>query len=429
MKLKSWIHRLSALALCCILLLALCPAALAAGPGAADLDAVDSKITYPKAEYYLDSYVSARVKAPRGFGVYMYEDPKLTMAAGYSIVQNDSAVTVLAEYNGYSCVILLNSGESGWIDSRYLVTIEESATGYDPDAAADLGANTEAMKALRAWTDITQVAIGYDGEGEYILGLKKDGTVVAAGSNAWGQCDVSSWRDITQISASRQHAVGLKKDGTVVAAGSDEYEQCRVEGLRDMVKVEAGTYYTAGIDKNGDWVFVGYREYDPNTWFENGEYPVRWEDLSDICCRNDDLLALRNDGTVLYFGFSELGQRAEEHYLFNRPSDKVKGFALGGDYSTPFALELTSTNHAKVVGDNSYSQKKVTYWKTILDVAAGEGHAVALEYGGSVEAMGLNTCGQCEVDTWNGVSFVACGRYCTVGVAADGTLRTAGYLF
>ena len=43
--------------------------------------------------------------------------------------------------------------------------------------------------------------------------------------------------------------------------------------------------------------------------------------------------------------------------------------------------------------------------------------------------MGLNTCGQCEVDTWNGVSFVACGRYCTVGVGSDGTLLIAGYLF
>jgi hypothetical protein len=50
--------------------------------------------------------------------------------------------------------------------------------------------------------------------------------VVAAGENAYGQCAVSGWASITHVDAgggyggdARGHTVGLKSDGTVVAAG------------------------------------------------------------------------------------------------------------------------------------------------------------------------------------------------------------------
>jgi len=53
----------------------------------------------------------------------------------------------------------------------------------------------------------------------HTVGLKSDGTVVAAGYHSYGQCDVDSWTGISQVSASTEHTVGLKSDDTVVAAG------------------------------------------------------------------------------------------------------------------------------------------------------------------------------------------------------------------
>ncbi len=63
---------------------------------------------------------------------------------------------------------------------------------------------------------------------DHTAGLKKNGTVVAVGYNDYGQCDVSSWRDIIAISAGDGHIVGLKKDGTVVATGDNYFGQCDV---------------------------------------------------------------------------------------------------------------------------------------------------------------------------------------------------------
>ncbi|MDH4292325.1 MAG: RCC1 domain-containing protein [Dehalococcoidia bacterium] len=43
-------------------------------------------------------------------------------------------------------------------------------------------------------------------------------------------CDVGSWTDIIQVAAGLRHTVGLKNDGTVVAAGWGGYGECNVGG-------------------------------------------------------------------------------------------------------------------------------------------------------------------------------------------------------
>ena len=74
--------------------------------------------------------------------------------------------------------------------------------------------------------DIVQVVAG----GYHTVGLKSDGTVIAMGNNASGQCDVGDWEDIIQVAAGGYHTVGLKSDGTVVAAGDNSNGQCAVSG-------------------------------------------------------------------------------------------------------------------------------------------------------------------------------------------------------
>jgi len=45
--------------------------------------------------------------------------------------------------------------------------------------------------------------------------------VVAVGDNSYGECEVGSWANIIQVAAGCMHTVGLKKNGTVVAAGGE----------------------------------------------------------------------------------------------------------------------------------------------------------------------------------------------------------------
>ena len=79
-----------------------------------------------------------------------------------------------------------------------------------------LGDYENGQYQIEGWTNIEDFAFGTS----HTVGLKKDGTVVAVGSNHCGQCDVEEWTDIVAIDANGECTIGLTKDGDVLMAGS-----------------------------------------------------------------------------------------------------------------------------------------------------------------------------------------------------------------
>lgn len=63
--------------------------------------------------------------------------------------------------------------------------------------------------------------------------MKKDGTVVAVGTNEYGQCNVAEWSDIVDVTAGCNHTLGITKQGAVVAVGNNYYNQCEVSALTE----------------------------------------------------------------------------------------------------------------------------------------------------------------------------------------------------
>ncbi len=142
----------------------------------------------------------------------------------------------------------------GWKKLAIVFTVDSHTVGLKKDGTVvAAGYNDEGQCDVSGWTDIQAVAAG----GVHTVGLKKDGTVVAAGNNDNGQCDVSGWTDIVKVAASWSHTVGLKKDGTVVAAGSNAAGECDVSGWTDIAQVAAGSYYTVGLKKDGTVMATG----------------------------------------------------------------------------------------------------------------------------------------------------------------------------
>ncbi len=81
---------------------------------------------------------------------------------------------------------------------------------------------------------------------------------MAVGIDNYGQCNTSDWTDIQQVAAGGGHTVGLKSDGTVVAAGHDNYGQSNVSDWTDIQQVAAGwqSYRRFEIRRNrgGCWL-------------------------------------------------------------------------------------------------------------------------------------------------------------------------------
>ena len=209
------------------------------------------------------------------------------------------------------------------------------ATGYNAYGECDVS----------DWKDVVDVSAGYN----YTISLKANGTVVAAGYNEYGQCDVLDWVDIVSVSAGHNHTIGLKADGTVVATGNNASRQCNVSNWKDIVAVSAGHNHTIGLKADGTVVATGYNEY--------GQCDVLgWTDIVSVSAGNDCTIGLKTDGTVV------------------------------------------------AVGYNEYGQCDVLDWVDIVAVSAGHNHTIGLKDDGTLVATGSDRNRQCDVSDWTNIT-------------------------
>lgn len=228
------------------------------------------------------------------------------------------------------------------------------------------GCNNYGQCNVSGWTDIIAISAG----SKHIVGLKTDGTVRAMGNNYDGQCDISGWKDIVAISAGGYHTVGLKKDGTVVAVGLNEDGQCNVSDWKDIVAISAGAWHTVGLKKDGTMVAVGLNRYAQCN-------VSNWKDIVDVSVGTCYTVALKTDGTVL----------------------------TGGLYDI---------------------RRTVSDWTDIVAISAGHDYIVGLKMDGTVYAVGENIHGHCDVSDWTDIVAISAGYYLTVGLKEDGTVMAVG---
>ena len=146
--------------------------------------------------------------------------------------------------------------------------------------------------AVNEWTDIIAISAGYS-----TVGLKSDGTVVETGH---GNSKVENWSDIIAISAQGNNVMGLRVDGTVVSvkssediAGSSYSGQYDIESWTDIVALSTSKEHTLGLKSDGTVISTEYifmededEEDDDYRSYYYGQCDVeKWklfDDLSNI---------------------------------------------------------------------------------------------------------------------------------------------------
>ena len=259
------------------------------------------------------------------------------------------------------------------------------------------------------WNSLTfhMIAAGWS----RTIGLKADGTVVAAGSNIDGRCDVGGWKDIVAIAAGFSCTVGLRLDRTVLAVGSNKEGQCNVSGWADIVAIAAGNNHTVGLKADGTVVAVGRND--------EGQCDVGgWRDVVAIAAGGFHTMGLKADGTIVAVGSNRFGQCNAGGWM-----DIVA--IAAGEFQT-VGLKVDGTVIA--AGRNEEGQCNVGGWTDIVAIAAGSSHTIGLKADGTVIAtklikniISVNN-GQCDVNDWTDVVAIAAGAHHTVGLKADGTV-------
>lgn len=248
------------------------------------------------------------------------------------------------------------------------------ATGYNAYGECDVS----------DWKDVVDVSAGYN----YTISLKANGTVVATGYNEYGQCDVLDWVDIVSVSAGHNHTIGLKADGTVVATGNNASRQCNVSNWKDIVAVSAGHNHTIGLKADGTVVATGYNEY--------GQCDVLgWTDIVSVSAGNDCTIGLKTDGTVVAVGYNEYGQCDVLDWV------DIVAVSAGHNYT----IGLKADGKVVAAGRNHFGQCNVSDWVDIVAVSAGHNHTIGLKADGTLVATGSDRNRQCDVSDWTNITI------------------------
>lgn len=261
------------------------------------------------------------------------------------------------------------------------------AWGFNASGQVGNGTAVAVPAMVQIGSDFTVVAAGgaylYPAPPEgFSLGLKKDGSVWAWGSNSRGQLGNGSMVNaltpqqiatgFSAVAAGRQHAVALKPDGTVWTWGANDLGQ-----LGEKTTVDRSLPIRAAFD-----------------FFSLGP------SYSAIAAGGDHTLALRPDGSLWAWGSNSSGQLGNGSTLFRNHAvwvgDGYKAMAAG----KAFSLGLKTDGTLWAWGQNSaYGQlgdggtDDVLRPKLIMDgvvaVAAGETHSLALKADGTLWAWGM----------------------------------------
>ena len=260
------------------------------------------------------------------------------------------------------------------------------------------------------WREIVSIK----STGLHIVGLRWDGTVVAAGNNDYRQCMVSDWHNIVSIAVgySDGHTVGLKSDGTVVATGHNENAQCYVSNWRDITSIVAGrTGFTAGLKADGAVMIAGIAHKPHFTWSCDVS---AWRDIAAITTGggDDHIVGLKSDGTVISTMDIDTSNMSGVTALAPGLGHHIVGIRTDGTVAA--------------AGPNNFGECDVYYWQDIVAITGGRNYTIGLRRDGTVVATGDNSKGQCDVSHWRDIIAISTDSNLVVGVKSDGTVVATG---
>ncbi len=190
--------------------------------------------------------------------------------------------------------------------------------------------------APETMTDLVSLSVA----GDYVLALRRDGRLVAWGDTTYLQADPPTESGFVDMVAMEKSCFALRSDGTVVGWGVNDYGVLEIpSGLKDIVALSAGSDTVMALRKDGSVVVWGgqaiYQQPPADlppaaavnargaflyavlvdgrvaVWdnyfhpFTGQPYPSLYTDIVAVEGAAYTSVALRPDGTVLTWGFTD----------------------------------------------------------------------------------------------------------------------------
>lgn len=270
--------------------------------------------------------------------------------------------------------------------------------------ATGAGAQRAAPGKVAGAANVLAIAAGED----HNLALKADGTVLAWGSNDYGQLGIGSEDDqaaavpvgglagIVALAAGSRHSLALKGDGTVWAWGYNDYGEL---GQGSVVGPETCPFYPPGTN-------------------QCSTSPVQVPGLTNVVqvatgMDADHVLALKGDGTVWSWGYNANGELGHGTVTANPPVCQCE----------PTPAQVIGPGGTGFLTGVALPDAAHPYYERI-GIAYDSSYAVMAD--GTVYAWGHNDYGQLGLGNLNGQpdatgTSCTCWTYPVHVVGSDGT--------
>ncbi|MFC4808170.1 fibronectin type III domain-containing protein [Paenibacillus sp. GCM10023250] len=296
----------------------------------------------------------------------------------------------------------------------------------------------------------------------------------AAAESAAIAAAASSNLEVTSVTGGSTHTLALERDGTVWAWGSNEYGSIdgsttdhhytpvRVRGLDSVSALAAGDTYSLALKRDGS-VWMWGRNWIDGT---NRVSPVQVANLSSvtaIAAGHSHNLAVKSDGTVWAWGWNVHGQLGDGSRTDRAAPVQVQGLdsviAVAAGQLHSMALKSDGTVWAwgsnengqngvpggSIIYDGPYQTPyrsvpvQIPGLDSVVAIAAGQLHNLALKSDGTVWAWGWNGSGQLgdgstttrptpvQVNGLGSVSAIGAGSSHSLAVRSDGTVWAWGH--
>lgn len=245
----------------------------------------------------------------------------------------------------------------------------------------------------------------------HIALLNNEGTVIASGSNEYGQLNVDSWGNVNYIAVGGNTTIGLTPEGDVLVAG--QMANMGAENWQNIKYVAVSKKTIVGMNQNGSYFSIGDNEFGQITKEEWSGAGVK-----DIKVSNTHTVILYSDGSVRAYGNNN-------NYQLNVSEwNLIESIAVGDG----FTIGLCRNGTILYAGSSPFIDDitQLRSWIDIIYISASNKHIVGVDYDGKVWAIGNNSYGQASTASLINVGIISAGGEHTVAINYDGTVVGVG---
>jgi alpha-tubulin suppressor-like RCC1 family protein len=279
-------------------------------------------------------------------------------------------------------------------------------------------------------TDIIYISqnLTYTEDGDFVLGVKNDGSVIAWGDNKYGQLglrvplpllkepyQLGTIQNPQSVSVSDEHVLAVTVDGSLYGWGNNEYNQIdsspnrnilipKKIDLSNVIQAEAGRNFSLALTNEGK--LFGWGRIEQLGFPNNSNQPIEFTNITDsikqVSVLEDNIVLMTNTGDIYqlerYYGLkleeSKLRKIAVKDVIKLSGGD-TKSYALSKDGSVWWWKTLI--NKGEVL-----AAKKIDGFFDIVDITSSSlnnEYLIAVDSKGLLWGWGDNTARQIGFST------------------------------